>query len=170
VLAIGLPVLLAAVVAAIALLPSGGHSGPSGQDAPLALPAVPAPAAGSDGCRALIERLPDALVSAGTRLDRRVLAAPEPAGAAAWGPDQNTVTLRCGLERPAELTRTATLLDISGVRWLRLTGDGASSWVAVDRPVYVALTYGDAAGTGPLQDVSSAIMAALPAQRVQPGG
>ena len=170
-LAIGLPVLLAAVVAAIALLP-GSHSGQDGRaDEPLALAAVPAPSAGSADCHALIERLPDALVSAGShRLGRRVLAAPEPAGAAAWGPDENLVTLRCGLERPAELTRTATLLDISGVRWLRLAGDGLSTWVAVDRPVYVALTQGDVIGTGPLQDVSSAITAALPAQRVQPGG
>jgi Protein of unknown function (DUF3515) len=167
VLAIGLPVLLAVVVATIALV-SGGRAGRA--EGPLALPAVPAPAADSADCRALIERLPDALGSAGTRLDRRVIAAPEPAGAAAWGSDQNPVTLRCGLDRPAELTRTARLLDVSGVRWLRLAGDGASSWVAVDRSVYIALTYGDAAGTGPLQDVSAAITAALPAQRVQPGG
>jgi uncharacterized protein DUF3515 len=184
-LAIGLPVLLAAVVVVIALVSRGqadqagqagqadqtGQAGQAGRAAgPLALPAVPAPAADSDGCRALMQRLPDALVSAGTNLDRRELAPPAPAGSAAWGSDQNSVTLRCGLDRPAELTRTATLLDVSGVRWLRLAGDGINTWVAVDRPVYVALTFGDAAGTGPLQDVSAAITAALPAQRVQPGG
>jgi hypothetical protein len=169
VLAIGLPVLLAVAVAVIALLP-GGDAGRDSQDGPLTLPAVPAPAAGSDACRALLEGLPGTLVAAGARLDRRSIAAPEPAGAAAWGPDQNLVTLRCGLDRPAELTRTAPLLDVSGVRWLKLAGDGASTWVAVDRPVYVALTYGEAAGTGPLQDVSAAVTAALPAQPVQPTG
>lgn len=189
-LAIGLPVLLAAVVAVIALV-SGSPGGLAGQadqpdqagaQGPLALPAVPAPAAGSADCSALIEGLPNTMVSAGTRLVRRALAAPEPAGAAAWGPDQNPVTLRCGLDRPGELTRTASLLDVSGVRWLRLTGGGraagsagstgdeVSTWVAVDRPVYVALTFSDAAGTGPLQDVSAAITATLPAQRVQPSG
>lgn len=174
-LAIGLPALLAAVVAVLALV-SGGPASQTGEadrasaEEPLVLPAVPAPAAGSADCRALIEGLPGTIVSTGTRLERRVLAAPEPAGAAAWGPGQNPVTLRCGLDRPAELTRTASLLDVSGVRWLRLAGDGLSTWVAVDRPVYVALTFGDTAGTGPLQDVSAAITATLPAQRVQPAG
>ena len=185
VVAIGLAVLLAAAVAVLALVTGGdgGRSGDSpgtgGTAAPtppatgqepgrLALPPVPAPAAGSTECRSLLDRLPDALTSAGASLPRRTLVEPVPAGAAAWGGDGSPVTLRCGLARPAELTRTAALLDVSGVRWLRLPGDGVSTWVAVDRAVYIGLTFGDDAGTGPLQEISTAITGTLPAQRVQP--
>ena len=172
VVAIGLSVLLAVVVATMALLTRDEPAPPMSErtDGPLALPAVPAPAADSAECRALLTSLPGVLASAGDRLDRRPLATPQPAGAAAWGGGQHPVVLRCGLERPAELTRTAALLDVSGVRWLRITGSGTSTWVAVDRPVYVAITFADDAGTGPLQDISAAITATLPAQRVQPGG
>lgn len=167
--AIALPVLLAAAVVVLALVTDDGSAGqpPPGQG-PLALPAFPAPAAGSAACRALLDGLPSTLLAAGSPLPRRDLAESAPAGAAAWGADPDPVTLRCGIDRPAELTRTATLLDVSGVRWLRLAGEGRSTWVAVDREVYVGLTFGDEAGTGPLQEISSAIAATLPAQRVQP--
>jgi Protein of unknown function (DUF3515) len=171
--AIALAVLLAAAAVVLALVTDDGPTGPAGQppapDGPLAMPAFPAPGAGSAGCRALLDRLPESLTTAGgARLQRRELAAPAPAGVAAWGQDRSPVTLRCGIERPAELTRTAPLLDVSGVRWLRLPGQGFSTWVAVDRAVYVGLTFGDDAGTGPLQEVSEAVTGALPAQRVQP--
>lgn len=138
----------------------------------LPLPAIPAPDAESSDCEQLLAALPDELTSAGSTMDRQTLAAPTPPGAAAWRrktggqADDQPVVLRCGVERPAELTRTSPLLDVSGVRWLQLTGDGASTWVAVDRPVYVALTFTDGTGTGPVQDVSAAIEAVLPAQRV----
>jgi hypothetical protein len=169
---IGLPMLLAAgvVIVAVLLGRPDDQQPPETADWPLAVPAVPAPAAGSAHCRALLDGLPDRLASAGTELHRRPLATPAPAATAAWGAEQ-PVILRCGLDRPAELTRTAALLEINGVRWLRLAGpDATNTWVAVDRPVYVALTMSDAAGTGPLQDVSTAITATLPAQPVQPAG
>lgn len=165
--AIALPVLLAATALVIALVTS--RSQPPASEEPLALPAVPAPAAESAECRSLLDRLPGALTSAGTALPRRTLAAPEPPGTAAWGIDGQPAVLRCGIERPAELTRTATLLDVSGVRWLRLPGTGASTWVAVDRPVYVGLTVGDEIGTGPLQEVSTVIAGTLPTRPVEPG-
>lgn len=165
--AIALPVLLAAAALVVALVT--GRSQPPASEDPLALPAVPAPAAESVECRSLLGRLPGALTSAGTTLPRRTLASPEPPGTAAWGLDGPPVVLRCGIERPAELTRTATLLDVSGVRWLHLPGNGASSWVAVDRPVYVGLTVRDEIGTGPLQDMSTVITGTLPARPVEPG-
>jgi hypothetical protein len=161
VVAIGLPVLLAVAAVVIAVLTSGTP--------PLAVPAIPAPAAGSAECGSLLDRLPGSLESSGRTLERRTLADPAPPGTAAWGSDESPVTLRCGLDRPAELTRTATLLDVSGVRWLRLPGNGTSTWVAADRAVYVAITFTDDHGTGPLQDVSAAITEALPQQRVTPG-
>jgi hypothetical protein len=168
---IGLPVLLAVAAVAVALL-AGRAEERSAPDAnaPVLLPAVPAPSAASPQCHALVSALPGELQSNGARLQRRPLAVPAPDGTAAWGVDQ-PVILRCGLDRPAELTRTAPLLEINGVRWLKLAGqDANSTWVAVDRQVYVALTLPDTAGTGPLQDVSTAITATLPAQPVQPAG
>lgn len=161
-LIIGLPVLLAVAVTVVALLTD------EEQPAPLALPSIPAPAADSPQCRGLLDRLPATLASAGSELDRRTLAAPQPPATAAWGHSTDPVVLRCGIERPAELTRTAPLLDVSGVRWLRISASTVSTWVAVDRPVYVGLTFADDTGTGPVQDISAAITAALPAQRVQP--
>jgi len=183
---IALPLLLAVCAAVLAIVAgdnasdtTGGNAGDTARDtaapppateasAPLALPAVPAPAAGSPDCARLLAALPEWLPSGTARLDRRPLATPAPLGAAAWGVVQ-TVILRCGLDRPAELTATATLLDVSGVQWLQLPGqDATSTWVAVDRPVYVALTQPDDSGTGPLQDVSAAIKSTLSEQPVRP--
>ena len=186
---IALPLLLAVAAAVIALASSatdttdgttGGNTGGStgGSDAtapgaggPLVLPAVPAPAANSAECTALLAALPQRLQSGATQLDRRPLAQPAPPGTAAWGVDP-IVILRCGVDRPAELTPTAALLEVSGVRWLHLPGADAanptSTWVAVDRPVYVALTMPDDAGTGPLQDISAAVRATLAARPVAP--
>lgn len=170
--ALGLPLLLAAgaVTLALTMDDDAVPAAPSA-DTPLALAAVPAPAAASPECAALVAALPDRLPSGTDQLDRRPLAEPAPAGAAAWGVDQPAV-LRCGLDRPAELTRTAELLQVNGVRWLRLSDPAtdSSTWVAADRAVYVALTLTERSGTGPLQDVSSAITGTLPAQPVQPAG
>ena len=184
---IALPLLLAVAAAMIALTTRGadgadGAYGTSGAGAPgpaggtaagtaLGLPAVPAPAAGSAECATLQAALPQRLQSGTAQLDRRPLAEPAPRGAAAWGAGglDETVILRCGVGRPAELTPTAVLLEVSGVRWLRLPGEGATStWIAVDRPVYVALTVPDDAGTGPLQDLSATVGATLPTRRVEP--
>jgi hypothetical protein len=78
--------------------------------------------------------------------------------------------LRCGLTRPAELGPTSLLLEVNGVRWLRLD-DGIPdpvevSYVAVDRPVYVVLTTPPAVGTGPLQAVSDVLRETLDARDV----
>lgn len=168
-----LPLLLAVVAAIIALVAGRGTDGgavppAAGADSPLVLPAVRAPAAGSPECAALVAALPPRLQSGPEQLDRRPLATPSPPGAAAWGV-AHTVVLRCGLDRPVELTPTAALLDVSGVQWLRLQGqDATSTWIAVDRPVYVAVTLQDNSGTGPLQDVSSAIGATMAARPIDP--
>jgi Protein of unknown function (DUF3515) len=175
--AVVLPLLLALAAAVVALVAGDGHGTGTGDEAvppeatagmPLALPAVAAPAAGSPECAALLAALPPHLLSGPDRLDRRPLAEPAPLGAAAWGADP-TAVLRCGLDRPAELIPTAALLEVSGVQWLRLRGpDSTSTWVAVDRSVYVALTLSDDSGTGPLQDVSAVIRSTLDERPVEP--
>ena len=74
------------------------------------------------------------------------------------------------LPRPAELTPTSALLEVNGVRWLQLD-DGLPdpvqvSYIAVDRPVYVALTTPVDAGSAPLQHLSDVVRETLPATAV----
>jgi uncharacterized protein DUF3515 len=132
---------------------------------PLGLAGVPAPSAGSTNCARLLAALPEKLDEGETGgLGRRQLAAPAPAGAAGWG--EPPVVLRCGLERPADLTATSRLLEISGVRFLDIVNPGTSTWVAVDRPVYVAVALPPTSGSGPLQQIASVIANTLPRQDV----
>jgi len=174
--AIGLPVLLAVAVAAVGLvLGTSGAADPASPSAtnsgPLALVPVTAPAAESPECTTLLGKLPLSLVSDGATLPRRELATPAPAGAVAWGDvEHEPLVLRCGLDRPGELTPTARLRVISDVQWLEVQGADSSTWFAVDRPVFIALTVPSDAGTGPLQDVSTTIRDSLPKGPVQTQG
>ena len=148
-----------AVAVAVFALTKTGEPVASG---PLALVPVPAPQAGAPACTNLIGALPAELTSAGKTLTRRALADPAPAGAVAWG-EGDPVVLRCGLDRPPELTRDAQLRLINGnVQWLQVTGEGAATWYVVDREVYLGLTVPASAGTGPLQAVSDTVAAKLP--------
>lgn len=147
-----------AVVAAVAGL-SRSDDGPAAPG-PLALVPVEAPESDSRACGTLLDAMPERLPSAGSTLDRRVLAEPAPPATAGWGaPDP--VILRCGLSRPPELKQDSQLQVINGVQWLRVAGAGSATWFTVDRDVYVALTVPDAAGTGPLQSISDTISATL---------
>jgi hypothetical protein len=161
---------LAATVAVLGLVLSPGESerseperDGSGDDptGPLALVTIPAPDADSAACRDLVGAAPERLKSSGEQLSRRELAEPAPPATLAWGGDP--IVLRCGLDRPPELTRSSTLRAIDEVQWLPVPGDGSTTWYAVDREVYVALTVPDTAGTGPLQTVSRTIADVLPA-------
>jgi hypothetical protein len=132
---------------------------------PVSLAGAPAPAADSADCTRLLAALPEKLDGGeqGT-LQRRRLAAPAPAGAAAWG--EPPVVLRCGLGRPADLTATSRLLAVSGVQFLELPSPGTSTWVAVDRPVYIVVDLPTDIGSGPLQQVATVIADTLPQRNV----
>jgi Protein of unknown function (DUF3515) len=136
---------------------------------PLRLAALPAPSATSADCARLLGALP-ATLDRGRMgdLPRRQLAAPPPAGVAGWG--QPPVVLWCGLARPAELTATSRLLDISGVQFLEVPTPGASTWVTVDRPVYVAVALPPTSGSGPLQQIATVIGNTLPQRDVDVSG
>jgi hypothetical protein len=136
---------------------------PAPATGPVPLVPVAAPRAGSAQCAALDAALPATLANGNTPLHRRPLLAPAPQAAAAWGAGDTPVVLRCGIERPPELTATSELLDVSGVRWFQITGDGMATWYAVDRAAVVALTLPNGLNTGPIQDVSAAISATMPA-------
>ncbi|SEF35800.1 Protein of unknown function [Amycolatopsis pretoriensis] len=154
-----LAVALAVAVAVFALTQRSS----SDAAGPLPLVPVPAPAAGSPACTTLLGAVPTELTSNGTSLKVRELAAPAPPATVAWGTDDPLV-LRCGLNRPPELTPTAALRLVNGVQWLQVPGEGASTWYVVDREVYAALTVPDSAGTGPLQTISDTVAAKLPAK------
>jgi hypothetical protein len=137
---------------------------PARPTGPLALVAVDAPDAGTPTCTSLANALPGELPSKGKQMKRLALAEPAPVAAAAWAGDRGEpVVLRCGLGKPAELQPTASLREISKVNWLPVEGDGATTWYTVDRPVYVAVTIPDDAGTGVVQELSETIEKAIPA-------
>jgi hypothetical protein len=173
VIAIAIPLIFAVVVAAISITMRGrGAAEPPRPDTgPLAVVPVDAPDAAGPECTILLAALPADLSGAGGTLHERPLADPAPPGVRAWAAAPQPVVLRCGLPRPVELTPTAALLEVNGVRWLKLD-DGVpdpdvASYVAVDRPVYVVLTAPLDAGSGPLQQVSDLVRNSLPATEVR---
>jgi hypothetical protein len=142
----------------------------------VAIVSVPAPHAGSTDCGALTDALPDELGD----FRRAPAADPAPPGAAAWraNGDGEAVILRCGLDRPAEFVVGSPLQVVDSVQWFRVGEAGAgedpgadqgrSTWFAVDRPVYVALTLPAGSGPTPIQEISQVIAKSLPAKAVDP--
>ena len=159
-----LAVALAVAVAVFALTKKGDEP----ETGPLALVSVPALQAAAPPCTTLVGALPADLPSNGKTLARRELANPAPVATVAWGIGDPLV-LRCGLDRPPELTRTSQLRVVNGVQWLQVTGEGAATWYVVDRAVYVGLTVPDSAGTGPLQTISDTVASKLPPQPLRYG-
>lgn len=169
--AIALPVALAVgIVTAAVITQHRQDADGTVATGPVAVAAIPAPASGSPACHALLAALPDTLGDA----TKAALAAPAPDGAVAWHSRlaDEPLVLRCGIERPAEFTTASALVVVSGVQWLQIAdptpGVKASTWVAVDRSVYVAMTLPDGTGSAPLQDASAAVTRALPAQPLDP--
>jgi len=174
-IAAGLVLLLVAgVVVAKMLLDDGTDQqaaphGAAPRTDPLALVPVDAPAGMSPECSTLTGALPATLTSGNTTLKQLRIADPAPAGALAWaGARGEPLVLRCGLSRPAELVVDSKLRQVNGVRWLPVAGTGAATWFAVDRPVYLAVTVPDDAGTGPLQEISEVAARVLPPTPVDP--
>jgi hypothetical protein len=161
-LAVVLAVALAAAAAVFGLLSKNSQTQNSATG-PLPLASIYAPQATAPQCAALTGAVPTELTSNGTKLALRELAKPAPPSAVAWG-STDPVILRCGLDKPPELTPTAQLRVIDGVQWLPVSGDGAATWYVVDREVYIALTVPDNSGTGPLQEISTTVAAKLTAQ------
>lgn len=161
--AVALPIALVAGIVAAAFI---ANRNPTLD--PVALGPVPAPAAGSAECTTLITALPERIGDF-TRAD---LADPAPEGAAAWqSVDGQEIVLRCGLDRPAEFDAASALQVIDDVQWLEIPGGegiDASTWFAVDRGVYVALTVPHGLGPTPLQDASAALSGALDATPIDP--
>ncbi len=140
---------------------------------PVAVAAFPAPRAGNAACTALAAALPQRLGN----YQRAPLAQPAPEGAAAWraGPDGEPVVLRCGLDRPADFVVGSPIQVVDRVQWFEVAaaqqsaGDaGRSTWYAVDRPVYVALTLPSGSGPTPIQQLSEVIDRTIAAVPIDP--
>ncbi|QBJ95144.1 DUF3515 domain-containing protein [Rhodococcus sp. ABRD24] len=162
--AVALPVALVVGVIAAAVI-----AGRTPALEPVGLGPVQAPAAESTECTALMGSLPDKLGS----YTRAELRDPAPPATAAWQqPEGDPVVLRCGLERPPEFDQASALSVVDGVQWFEISGAAqgidASTWYAVDRGVYVALTVPNGSGPTPLQDASSAVAQTLPQQTLDP--
>ncbi|WP_028476457.1 DUF3515 domain-containing protein [Nocardia sp. CNY236] len=137
---------------------------------PLVLPAVPAPAADGPECAALLPALPATL----SEFTESTIVEPAPPATRAWQRDdggEDTIVLRCGLDRPLEFNRASALQIVNGVQWFEVRDPTVevSTWFAVDRGTYVALTIAHGSGPTPLQVVSDTISAAVPAQPIDPG-
>lgn len=139
--------------------------------APVALSTVPAPDSANPACGTLLAALPDPLGGA----PRAALADPAPAGAAAWtstAADGQPVVLRCGIPRPDQFTQDAPLVGVDGVQFLEIPGApqgiAATTYVAVDRSAYIALTLPDGEGSGALQQLADVISARLPVNDLDP--
>jgi Protein of unknown function (DUF3515) len=158
--------IVVAVGAVIAILAFAAlRQSPPGQDA-VAIATVPAPEADSAQCRTFLDALPDQLGD----YRRAPAADPAPPGAAAWRttPDGEAVILRCGLDRPAEFVIGSPLQVVDAVQWFEVADQGRSTWFAVDRPVYVALTLPQGSGPTAIQEISQAIAKSLPAKPIDP--
>lgn len=145
---------------------------------PVPIAQVPSPRADSQECRTLVDRLPDVLGD----FRRAPTAEPTPVGTAAWqaGPDTEAIILRCGLDRPVDFVVGAPIQMVDDVQWFRVGEEAApgsrpeseqtrSTWYAVDRPVYVALTLPEDSGPTPIQLISRVLAETLPAQPIAPG-
>lgn len=178
--AIALP--LIAIVVVVVLAGKVGSEPATDPTAPLALGEVEAPGAATPACAQLMADVPTVLGG----LDRRELMGSSgaaggsdlPDGAqdgatsdiqagavAAWG--DPPVVLRCGIPTPAELTCSAPVQVVDGVTWLPLSGQGATTYLVVDRSVRVALTVPDGmTSTGPWQEMSETVARALPPRAI----
>lgn len=133
---------------------------------PVVVAAVPAPHAQDPACVTLVESVPQRLGD----YTRATLAQPAPVGAAAWQPAGagEPVVLRCGLERPTDFVVGSAIQMVDRVQWFEVSQDQRSTWYAVDRPVYVALTLPPGSGPTPIQQLSELIDRIMPARPINP--
>jgi hypothetical protein len=155
-------VVAAGTIAGILVFAALRQSPPAQQT--LAIASVPAPKGDSAECQKLLDALPDQLGD----YRRAPAAEPAPPGAAGWTADAEPIIVRCGLDRPAEFVVGSPIQVVNTVQWFELRDEGRSTWFAVDRPVYVALTLPQGSGPTPIQEISDTIAKSLPAKEIDP--
>ncbi|GAC1407258.1 MAG: DUF3515 domain-containing protein [Mycobacterium sp.] len=159
--------IVAIVVAAgalIGILVYASHQeSPTGHQ-PVAVEETPAPKAGTAECHTLLGALPDRLGG----YERAPAAEPSPPGVVAWSSDGEPVVVRCGVDRPAGFVVGSPIQMVDAVQWFEVTEQRRSTWFAVDRPVYVALTLPPGSGPTPIQTLSETIAKTLPPEPIDP--
>jgi hypothetical protein len=113
----------------------------------------------SEACATLWEALPE-VVSDAVRRDTE----PAVPYVAAWG--DPAVVLRCGVPLPPEYGPDSQLLDVDGVGWLPVDGEGGTFFTAADRDVHVEVAVPDdyAPEADVLTDLTPAILDTIPEQ------
>jgi hypothetical protein len=163
-------VLIAAIAVAVAavatVLTLAAISGTPDHGRPAVIPALPAPQATGPECERLLSALPAQLGD----YKRVSPAQPVPAGAAAWeNGSSEPVVLRCGLDKPPDFVVGSPIQVVNAVQWFQVNDNGRSTWFAVDRAVYVALTLPQGTGPTPIQQLSDVVAKTLPAVPIRPG-
>lgn len=156
-----------AAIAVVGVLIVAAVSRKTPPSSPVAVVAVPAPGAEGADCAALTNALPDRMGD----YERAELANPAPAGAAAWraAGGGDPVILRCGIDRPLDFVAGTPVQMVNDVAWFRIADTGRTTWIAVDRPVFVALTLPDGSGSVPIQAITNAVADTLPARPIATG-
>ena len=95
---------------------------------------------------------------------------PDSPSTAAWG--DPAIVLRCGVPRPAALTRTAQLVSVNGVDWFAEELTGGYVFTTYGRQAYVEVTVPDdyAPEIGPVTELSSSVAEAVPDRANAPAG
>jgi Protein of unknown function (DUF3515) len=108
-------------------------------------------------CARLVDALPEVVADA-VRRDVQ----PSSANVAAWG--DPPVVLRCGVPLPAEYRPDAQLLDVEGVGWFPVAGQGGTFFTATDRVPHVEVAVPDdyAPEAVVLADLAAAVKSAIP--------
>jgi hypothetical protein len=155
-------VLAVGAIGAILAIAATRHPPPK----PLAIATVPAPHAQDPPCRALLGALPQRLGD----YQRASILQPAPVGTAGWqaAAAGEPVVLRCGLDRPPAFVVGSPIQLVDRVQWFEVRQDDRSTWYAVDRPVYVALTLPPGSGPTPIQQLSDLIDHTMPAVPIRP--
>lgn len=135
--------ILSLVLVATVLVGARVLLGPAGQQQ-VSMSTLPAPAAESDECAALVEALPNTAFGH----TRARIIEPVPAGTAAWASSElERVTVRCGVDMPFQYTELAETVDFDGITWLPVAditaGSSLETWYSVDRFPVVAVTADD---------------------------
>lgn len=156
-----IPLVLLVVVLAM-MRNMGDEAAEAAATEPVTAVTLPAPGAESESCTALVDALPDSLGDA----TRVAFNEPAPPGSAAYRmPDAEPVVVRCGLPAPPSFKVGTSLQEVNDVQWFNEPDPDpavtASTWVAVDRAEYVAVTLPDGSGTGPIQALSDALTSTL---------
>lgn len=116
-------------------------------------------------CADLVTGLPEVVDDA----VRREIDPPQP-GVAAWG--QPPIILRCGVPEPTGLDPTSAVLDVSGVGWRALDGEGGTFFYSDDRAVVVEVAVPDdyAPEAQVLVDLADAVLGSVPGVSAGPAG